>query len=127
MTNVPRYHNLDLSKRVMHNVSRFCLHAHTLKVEAAAWLEGFSRVCNQCPSEDEHSSWYVCESDLGHSLLTARQGDGQSPVELAAGSNDKDVGGQRHYAFLVCHVRVWIGTPTIQLVLHGNAAVQLSN
>ena len=26
-----------------------------------------------------HSGWYVCESDLGHSLLTTRQRDGQSP------------------------------------------------
>ena len=38
----------------MHNVSRLCLRAHTLKVEAAAWLEGGSRVCDQCPGEDEH-------------------------------------------------------------------------
>jgi len=27
---------------------------HTLKVEAAAWFEGASRVCEQCPGEDEH-------------------------------------------------------------------------
>jgi len=30
---VPRYLHLDLSKRVMRNISRFRLRAHTLKVE----------------------------------------------------------------------------------------------
>ena len=35
-TIVPRYLHLDLSKHVMRNVSRLRLHAHTLKVEAAA-------------------------------------------------------------------------------------------
>ena len=38
----------------MRNVSRFRLRAHTLKVEAAAGLEDGSRVCDQCPGEDEH-------------------------------------------------------------------------
>ena len=33
---VPRYLHLDLSKHVIRNISRFCLRAHTLKVEAAA-------------------------------------------------------------------------------------------
>ena len=28
------------------------------------------------------------------------------------------------HAFMVCHARVWIGTPTVQLVPRGNAAVQ---
>jgi hypothetical protein len=51
---VPRYLHLDLSKHVMRNISRFRLRAHTLKVEAAAWLEDGSCVCNQCPGEDEH-------------------------------------------------------------------------
>jgi len=53
-TIVPRYLHLDLSKHVMRNVSRLRLRAHTLKVEAAAWLEDGSRVCDQCPGEDEH-------------------------------------------------------------------------
>jgi len=30
------------------------LRAHTLKVEAAAWLKDVSCVCDQCPGEDEH-------------------------------------------------------------------------
>ena len=52
--NIQRYLHLDLSKHVMRNVSRFRLRAHTLKVEAATWLEDGSRVCDQCPGEDEH-------------------------------------------------------------------------
>ena len=52
-TIVPWYLHLDLSKHVMRNVSRLRLHAHTLKVEAAAWLEYGSRVCDQSPGEDD--------------------------------------------------------------------------
>jgi len=36
--NVLRYLHLDLSKHAIRNISRFCLRAHTLKVEAAAGL-----------------------------------------------------------------------------------------
>ena len=43
--------HLNLSKHVMRNISRFRLRAHTLKVEAAAWLEDGSCVCDQCPGE----------------------------------------------------------------------------
>jgi hypothetical protein len=53
-TIVPRYLHLDLSRHVMRNVSKFRLRAHTLKVEAAAWLEDGSRVCDQCPGKYEH-------------------------------------------------------------------------
>ena len=52
--NVPRYLHLNLSKHVMHNIRRFRLRAHTLKLEAAAWLEGGFRICDQCPGEDKH-------------------------------------------------------------------------
>ena len=56
--NVPRYLHLDLSKHDMRNIiSRFRLRAHTLNVEAlqaAVWLEGRSRVCDQRPGEDEY-------------------------------------------------------------------------
>jgi len=44
--NVPRYLHLDLSKHVLRKISRFRLRAHTLKVEAAAWLEDGSCVCD---------------------------------------------------------------------------------
>ena len=53
-TIVPLYLHLNLSKHVMRNISRFRLRAHTLKVEAAAWLEDGYCVCDQCPGEDEH-------------------------------------------------------------------------
>jgi len=52
--NVPRYLHLDLSKHVMRNISRFRLRAHILKVEAAAWHEDVSCVCDHCPGEDEY-------------------------------------------------------------------------
>jgi len=60
----------------------------------------------------------------GPLLTTTRQRDGQSPTETAVGSVEKDVGVQRHHAFMVCHARVWIGTPTVQLASRGDAAVQ---
>jgi hypothetical protein len=50
----------------MRNISRFRLRAHTLKAEAAAWLEDGSCVCDQCPSEDEHVQNEV------HALLICR-------------------------------------------------------
>jgi hypothetical protein len=53
-TNVPRYLLIDLFKRVVHNFGRFRLLVHTLKLEAAAWLESSSRVCDQCPGEGTH-------------------------------------------------------------------------
>ena len=53
--NVPRYLHLDLSKHDMRNIiSRFRLRAHTLNVEAAAWHEDGSCVCDQYPGNDEH-------------------------------------------------------------------------
>jgi len=38
----------------MRNISRFRFRAHTLTIEAAAWFEDGSCVCDQCPGEDEH-------------------------------------------------------------------------
>ena len=52
--NVPRYLDLNLFKHVMRKSSRLRLCVHTLKVEAAAWLEGGSRICDQYPGKDEH-------------------------------------------------------------------------
>jgi len=46
LTIVPWYLHLNRSKHVLRNVSRLRLHAHTLKVEAAAWLEDGFRVCD---------------------------------------------------------------------------------
>ena len=53
-TSVSQYLHLDLSKHVMRNISRLRLRAHTLKVEAAAWLEDNACVCDLCPGKDEH-------------------------------------------------------------------------
>ena len=50
----------------LRNISRFRLRAHTLKVEAAAWHEDGSCVCDQCPVEDEHVQNEV------HALLMPR-------------------------------------------------------
>ena len=80
--------------------------------------------------DTRYSCWYVCESELSHSLLTTRQRDGRILTdsacisEMAVGSVRKDVGGRRHHAFMVCHAQVWIGTSTVQLVSSSNAAVQ---
>jgi len=65
-TNVPQHLHLDLSKHGMRNVSRLRLRTHTLKAEAAAWLEDGSRVCDQCPGEVEHVQNEV------HALLLRR-------------------------------------------------------
>jgi len=81
--NVPRYRHLDLSKHVMRNISRFRLRAHTLKVEAAAWHEDGSRVCDQCPGEDEHVQIEV------HALLFCQD---HRVYEL-----------RKHFSFLVTH------------------------
>ena len=70
----PQYFHLDLSKHhVMRNVSRFRLRAHTLKVEAAAWLEDGSCVRGQCPGEDEHvqnevHALLICQDHWGCKL-----------------------------------------------------------
>ena len=53
LINVPQYLHLGLSKHVMRNIGKFRLRAHTLNVEAAAWLKAGSCVCHQCPGEDE--------------------------------------------------------------------------
>ena len=54
LINVPQYLHLGLSKHVMRNIGKFRLRAHTLNVEAAAWLEAGSCICHQCPGEGEH-------------------------------------------------------------------------
>jgi len=61
---------------------------HSNRLHAYIWLQDI-----------RYSCWYVCESDLGQSLLTIRQRDGQSTSEMAVNSVKKDVGSQRHHAF----------------------------
>jgi len=84
LINVPRFLYIDLSKHVMRNIRRIRLRAHTLKVEAAAWLEDGSCVCDQCPGEDEHvqnevhalficQDHWVCELRKHFSFLPGKQ------------------------------------------------------
>ena len=54
-TTVPRYLHLHLSKHAMRNVSKLTFAYFETLIEAAARLEGGSRICNQCPGEDEHA------------------------------------------------------------------------
>ena len=54
---VPRHLHPDLAKSIVHVVSRStCVRIWygIMKVEAAAWLQGSSYVCDQCPGEYEH-------------------------------------------------------------------------
>eukprot|EP00983_Pelagomonas_calceolata_P022767 716952-Pelagomonas_calceolata.AAC.4 len=44
---VPVYLRLDLGKRMLRNIAHFCLHAHTLRVEASLRQEHTS-ACNRC-------------------------------------------------------------------------------
>ena len=65
---------------------------------------------------------YVCESDLGHSLL--QQGkDMDSPLQKWLLAVLKRMLGVRDTtpSWCVAHARVWIGTFTVQLVLRGDA------
>jgi len=52
---VPRYSHLSLSKQVVHNVSRFHLQAHILKLESGLWNWNF--LCDQ----DEKLSLFYCK------------------------------------------------------------------
>ena len=76
---VPRYLHLDLPRHVLRNVSRFRLRAHTLRLEAAAWLKGSSQVCDKCPDDkvqnEVHAFLYcqnrpVCELRKNSYLFT---------------------------------------------------------
>jgi len=60
------YFHLDLSRHVMSNVSRFCLRAHILRVEAAMWLQGSSCVSNQHPGGNDHAQ------DKVHAIFPAK-------------------------------------------------------
>ena len=65
------YHGISILIRpnmlYMRNISSLRLRAHTLKVEAAAWLEGGSRICDQYPGKDGHSERGACSFILPRS------------------------------------------------------------
>ena len=64
-TTVPRHLHLDLFKHAMRNVSRLRLCSHTLKVEAAVWLEGGLWQVPWCDKYLEGGLWQVpCDKYL---------------------------------------------------------------
>jgi len=63
---VPRYLNLDLSRHVQRNISRFRLRAHRLGVERACWQTGSSGHCDFCDRndlQDEKHAIFLCKCD----------------------------------------------------------------
>ena len=63
---MPRYLNLDLSRRVQRNVSRFRLRAHTLGVERACWQpenNGHCDLCDLNDLQDEKHSLFLCNCE----------------------------------------------------------------
>eukprot|EP00983_Pelagomonas_calceolata_P047659 1140746-Pelagomonas_calceolata.AAC.2 len=64
---VPRYLHLELGKHMLRNKARFCLHAHTLRVETSLWQEHTSASsCDRCDQEglqDEKHAVFHCSCD----------------------------------------------------------------
>jgi len=56
----------------MCNVGRLRLRVHTSKVEAAAWLEGGFRICDQCPGEHVQNEVHAPLSCQDHRVLWAK-------------------------------------------------------
>ena len=59
---LPRYLHLDLGKQTLRNVSRFRLHAHTLRVETASWQQ-HNACCEKCDMQavqDEKHAIFHC-------------------------------------------------------------------
>jgi len=48
---LPRYLQLELSRRVLHKIARFCLRAHILRVETGCW-QIHNRLCDKCDLHD---------------------------------------------------------------------------
>ncbi len=48
---LPRYLELELSRYVLRNIPRFCLRAHTLRVETGCW-QSHNRICDKCDLHD---------------------------------------------------------------------------
>ena len=72
-----------------------------------------------------YSGWYVCESDLSHSLLTYNKAK-RWTVSFRNGCWQcwKGCWGSETPRLHGVSWRAWIGIPTVQLVSRGNAAVQ---
>jgi len=56
----PRHMSLNLSGHVLRNVSRFRLHAHTLRVDRAIWSRGQeSAICDRCNLHEDQDEAHV--------------------------------------------------------------------
>jgi len=55
---LPRYLKLELSRNVLRNVARFCLLAHTLRVETGCW-QVHNRLCDKCDLHDVRDKKHV--------------------------------------------------------------------
>jgi len=49
---LPTYLQLEMSRHVLHNIARFCLRAHTLRVETGSW-QIHNRHCDKCEVQDK--------------------------------------------------------------------------
>ncbi len=63
---LPRYLQLELSRHVLRNIARFCLRAHTLRVETGCW-QIHNRLCDKCDlqmSRIKHVSFYALALEM---------------------------------------------------------------
>ncbi len=52
---LPRHLQLQLSRHVLRNIARFCLRAHTPRVETSSW-QIYNRLCDKCDLHDVYMS-----------------------------------------------------------------------
>jgi len=55
---LPRYLELELSRHVLRNIARFCLYAHTLRVESGCW-QIHNRLLDKCELHDVQDEKHV--------------------------------------------------------------------
>jgi len=56
---LPRYLELELRRHVLRNIARFCLRAHTLRVEIGCW-QIHNRLCDKCDLHDVQDETCPC-------------------------------------------------------------------
>jgi len=59
---LPRYRQLELSGHVLCNIARFCLRAHTLRIETGCWRNHNKHcgICDLHDVQDENRVLYLC-------------------------------------------------------------------
>ncbi len=55
---LPRYLEQELSRHVLRNIARFCLRAHSLRVETSCW-QIHNRLCDKCDLHDVQDKEHV--------------------------------------------------------------------